>query len=58
MPALIGIVLGLLVAAWFGFAMWDSSTCVRRGPERLSHMQQVGSVMIPVYTSECLERKK
>ena len=39
-------------------ALWDAATCEKRGPQYLSHMQQVGSVIIPVYVSDCLDRRK
>lgn len=30
--------------------------CLEYGEERLSHFQQIGSAMIPIYDSPCLRR--
>lgn len=49
------IVLALL--AVLALVVWDLETCKVRGEEYLSHFQSVGGgIMIPVYTSDCLER--
>lgn len=33
------------------------NNCVRWGERRVSFYQQVGSVMVPIYTEDCLEWK-
>ena len=34
-----------------------ANPCVQYGPERLSFMQKVGDIMVPVYGKPCIQRK-
>ena len=53
------IVVGLFLLAMgvlVSLAMIDIASCAKRGPVRISHFQQIGSVLMPVYVSDCVER--
>lgn len=51
------VVGGAVIMACYEAYVGVVDPCVKYGPERLSHFQQVGTVMVPIYSKSCIQRR-